>query len=225
MKAAACTKSFGGRTVLRCPALTFEPSRIYALIGANGSGKSTYARLLAGVLSPDGGGRVLDSRANVRYMPQKNYAFRMSALSNILLAGGDRERARELMQKLQLEALAPRRATALSGGESARMALARILMQPCELLIADEPTAAMDMESAAVSEELLRSYCAETAAAVLLITHDLHQARRLADEALFFSGGELLEAGSAERVLYRPEREETRRFLAFYAGDGRDNIS
>ena len=76
----------------------------------------------------------------------------------------------------------------------------------------------MDMESAAISEQLILDYRRETGCAVLLITHDLQQARRVADQALFFHEGELLESGPAERVLFHPEKPETRKFLDFYGG-------
>ncbi len=214
----ACTKSFGQNTVLRCPALKLEPGLIYAVIGANGSGKSTFARLASGTLPADGNIKAAGSGETVRYMPQKSYAFRMRTLSNILLGGKDRSRAEKLMDSLRLDGLSERRAGVLSGGETAKMALARVLMQPCDVLILDEPTAAMDMESSAVSEQLILDYRQETGCAVLLITHDLHQARRLADQAIFFHQGELLETGPAERVLFHPDCEATERFLDFYGG-------
>lgn len=123
------------------------------------------------------------------------------------------------MEALGLTPLAGRRADGLSGGETARMALARVLMRPCGLLILDEPTASMDMEAAILAERLVAAYREETGCAVLLITHDLQQARRMADEALFFCGGQLWESGPAERVLFAPERPETGKFLEFYGGE------
>ncbi len=218
MKTIACAKTFGGRTVLQAPAVELSPGRICAVVGANGSGKSTFARLLAGVLPPDGGGRTLPPSVKVGYMPQKSYAFRMTTRANILLSGGGPGRAETLMEALQIRHLARQRATGLSGGETAKMALARVLSRPCELLILDEPTASMDMESAILSEGLIQSYCLETGCAVLLITHDLQQARRMAVDALFFFRGQLWEQGPAERVLFSPQQPETHRFLEFYGG-------
>lgn len=218
MRIHPCEKSFGDRVALRVPALTLEPGQIYAVAGPNGSGKSTFARLVSGALRPDGGGRVLEEAVRARYMPQRSCAFRMSVRSNLLLSGGDRARADRLMAALGLDLLACRRAGGLSGGETAKMALARVLMAPCDLLILDEPTAPMDMESAILAEKLVAAYRRESGCAVLLITHDLQQARRTADQALFFHGGELREAGTAEKVLRHPDRPETRRFLEFYGG-------
>lgn len=209
------TKTYAGKTVLRLPEVELPAGQITAVIGANGSGKSTMAKVLAGVERPDGRAwQAPDAR--IGYMPQKSYAFRMSTARNIALNGGDIQRRAQLMVALQLEELAGQRAKKLSGGETARMALARLLMGRYELLILDEPTAAMDMESMLAAERLVRDYSRETGCAVLLITHSIQQARRLADRVLFLHRGELAEQGAADAVLLSPAGEETRRFLEFY---------
>lgn len=218
MKAGPCSKTFERRKVLEIPEITLTPGKICAVVGANGSGKSTLARLFAGVLRADRNDRVLSEPVKAAYMPQKSYAFRLSTRTNILLTGGEPDRAEKLMRILQIDHLAHQQATNLSGGETAKMALARVLMQPCELLILDEPTASMDMESAMLAEQLIADYCRETSCVVLMITHDLQQGRRMADEALFFLRGQLWESGPAQTVLFTPERIETRRFLEFYGG-------
>ena len=215
----ACSKTYGKRVVLRCPELVFEPGRICAVIGPNGSGKSTYAQIAAGVLLPDSGEKISGGAGVVRYMPQKSFPFRMTVEKNIRLFGGEKRRADELMELLHLSGVKDHRAKALSGGETAKLSLARVLMHRCDLLILDEPTSAMDMESAIAAEKLIDGYRRECGCAVLMVTHDLSQARRMADDALYFYQGELLEAGSAGRVLFHPEKEETRRFLRFYGGD------
>jgi len=149
-------------------------------------------------------------------MPQKNYAFRMSTEANLLLNGKDEARAQQLMDALQLRHLADKRADRLSGGETARMALCRLMMRSYELVILDEPTAAMDMETTLLAEELITAYVRESGCALLLVTHSLQQARRLAQEAMYFHRGKLIEAGSAETVLNTPAEELTRKFLDFY---------
>lgn len=215
MKTRALKKSYRKRCVLELPELELPAGQITAVIGANGSGKTTFARLLAGLEKPDGGGSAAEE-LRVGYMPQKSYAFRMSTRRNILLNGGDRARAAALMEALQLESLARQPAKKLSGGETARMALCRLLMGSYELLALDEPTAAMDMESTLAAEGLIRAASRERGCAVLLITHSVQQARRIADRVLFLEQGRLTEAGDAEQVLYRPKEEATRRFLEFY---------
>ena len=149
-------------------------------------------------------------------MPQKNYAFRMTTKDNILLNGKEETRANALMDVLQIRYLEKKRADKLSGGETARMALARLMMGTYDLVILDEPTAAMDMETTLLAENLIGGYVKETGCALILITHSLQQAKRLADEVLYFHKGTLLEAGPAEQVLAEPMQPQTKQFLQFY---------
>lgn len=216
MKLSPLTKTFEGVRVLDMPALELTPGKIYAIIGANGSGKSTYARIVSGVLPADKGGRIVESDVRVGYMPQKSFAFRMSVLKNVCLTGGTKERAIELLEALGIGHLANRKAGKLSGGETARMALARIAMQPYDLVILDEPTASMDVESTLLAEEMMRRIVSESGCAMLLVTHSLQQARRVADEAIYLQKGQLVETGPASKLLYDPMEEDTRRFLHFY---------
>ena len=209
------SKTYDGRTVLDFPGMELRPGTVYAVIGANGSGKSTFAKILAGVLSADSQGCFLDAAA-VGYMPQKNYAFRMSTKANILLNGRDEARANALMDAIGLRDLENKRADRLSGGETARMALARLMMKRYNAAILDEPTAAMDMETTLLSEKMIVEYVRETGCALILVTHSLQQARRIVDEVLYFHRGRLLERGSKEQVLYEPRLPETRQFLEFY---------
>ena len=89
-------------------------------------------------------------------------------------------------------------------------------MRSYDLLILDEPTAAMDMESTLAAEKLIRETCKETGCAVLLITHSISQARRIADRVLVLHQGKLVEQGECQKVLCEPAQEQTRRFLDFY---------
>ena len=215
MKISPFSKTYEGRCVLDFPGIELQPGRLYAIIGANGSGKSTFAKILAGVLRPDKNCRLL-CPGSIGYLPQTNYAFRMSTRANLLLNGNDTRRADTLLDALQLRHLAHKRADRLSGGETARMALARLMMKSYDLVILDEPTAAMDIETTLLSEELITAYVQETGCALVLVTHSLQQARRIADEVLFFHKGNLLETGTAKQLLTAPENAETKRFLDFY---------
>ena len=213
MKLQAFSKTYDGTTVLSFPGMELEKGKIYAVIGANGSGKSTFAKIIAGVLPAD---RKFCLEASVGYLPQKPYAFRMSVKKNILLTGDDEESANDLMEALGLRHLEKKRADRLSGGETARMAMARLMMSAYQLVILDEPTAAMDMETTAAAERLIQEYTQRTGCAMILVTHSLQQARRVADEVLFFHKGTLKEAGPKEQVLLTPRQPETRQFLDFY---------
>ena len=215
MKIEAFEKTYDGVKVLDFPGMELEKGKIYAVIGANGSGKSTFAKILAQILPGDKKGK-FNGTATVGYMPQKNYAFRMTVKKNILLNGADASHATALMEALQLQHLENKRADRLSGGETARMALARLMMGIYDLVILDEPTAAMDMETTLLAEKLITSYVKETGCALILVTHSIQQARRIADEVLYFHKGSLLETGSKEQILNAPAQEETKRFLEFY---------
>lgn len=216
MRVNECTKTYDGRRVLNFPGMELEAGKIYAVIGANGSGKSTFAKCLAGIIKADKKNSLIDKEYSVGYMPQKSYAFAMSVEKNIALGGDDASRRNHLMEKLQITHLAKKKANRLSGGETARMALARVFMKSFDVLILDEPTAAMDVELSSVSEELMKEYCEETGCALVVITHSLQQAKRVANEVLFFYKGELLEKGAKEQVLFAPRLAETKRFLDFY---------
>ena len=215
MKILPFSKTYEERKVLDFPGMELQPGKIYAVIGANGSGKSTFAKILAGILTADKKGRHLEGGC-IGYMPQKNYAYRMATRANILLNGKDTARADELMEAIQIRHLANKRADRLSGGETARMALARLMMKRYDLVVLDEPTAAMDMETTLLSEKLIAEYVHNTGCALILVTHSLQQARRIADEALYFHKGCLLESGAKETVLFAPEVPETKQFLEFY---------
>ena len=215
MKILPFSKTYEKRTVLDFPGVELQPGKIYAVIGANGSGKSTFAKILSGILPADKKGKHV-SGGSIGYMPQKNYAFRMTTKANILLNGKDAARAEQLMDAIQLRHLENKRADRLSGGETARMALVRLMMKRYDVVLLDEPTAAMDMETTLLSEKLILDYVRETGCALILVTHSLQQARRIADEVLYFHKGKLLESGPKEQVLYAPQKAETRQFLEFY---------
>lgn len=238
MKTYSFSKTYNNTLVLDVPELVFQPGKIYCIIGPNGSGKSTFAKILAGVLPSDQKTNpfyINDAEAlrtkmlsqtilspsknkfvSVGYMPQKNYAFRMSTSANILLGNPDSARAAALMEALQISHLADKRADHLSGGETARMALARLMMKEFDLAIMDEPTAAMDMETSSLSEKLILDYNRNSGCVLILITHSLQQAKRIADEILFFHKGQLLESGPKEQILSSPSHVKTRQFLDFY---------
>lgn len=215
MKTIAFSKTYNKRVVLSLPELELPEGQITAVIGPNGSGKSTFAKILAGIEYADDR-RAIFSGVTVGYLPQKSFPFRMSTEKNILQNGNDPARAAALMKALGIEVLAGQSAKKLSGGETARMALARLLMGQYDLLILDEPTSAMDMESTLASERLIADYCHETGCAVLLITHSIQQARRMARRVAFLHQGKLIEQGETDVVLMKPTQAETKQFLDFY---------
>lgn len=224
MKTCSFTKTYGSHTVLQAPAMELSPGRIYAVIGANGSGKSTLVKILSGLLASDEKQAPFKEKPLcIGHLPQKPYAFRLNTLNNVLLGAAKmdtaaaKEKALDLLTKLGIETLASKSAQRLSGGETARMALARSMMQDYDLFILDEPTASLDVQSTILAENQILSYRKETGAAILLITHSLKQARRLADEVWYLQNGQIIETGTSEQVLYSPADARTRQFLEFYS--------
>ena len=215
MNVPAFSKTYDGVKVLNFPGMSFEKGRIYAILGANGSGKSTFAKILSGML-PSDQKKTVRLGSGLGYLPQKNYAFRMSVRDNLMLNGTDAARADALLDALQIRHLQHKKADRLSGGETARMALARIMMKSYNVLILDEPTAAMDIETTLLSEKLIQQYVQETGCTLLMITHSLQQAKRIADRVLYFHKGQLMEQGEKDTLLYNPQKPETRQFLEFY---------
>lgn len=218
------TKTYHKKTILSFSGMELTQGKIYAVIGSNGSGKSTFARILSGTLNPDGAAVPFQNcDFSIGYLPQRPYIFHMSVKANLLQNGSgnrsaDIEKASQLMEALDLTGLSNIRAPRLSGGEAARMALARLLMKNYSLLILDEPAAAMDISSTLQTEILLKNYCHANDSIILLITHSIKQALRVADEVFFFKDGFLIEHGASQDVLSHPQKKGTAEFLDFYAG-------
>ena len=217
-------KMYGAKTVLDIDSFEFEQGKIYAVIGSNGSGKSTLLKLISKNLKSDSKNTVIDAgNQKICYMPQKNYAFKMSTLGNVLIPSkhkkADTARALELMKALKIDDLAKSPAKKLSGGETARMALCRTLLTGAPIILLDEPTAAMDIESTKLSEKLIQS-CRDTQnATVILVTHSVSQARRIADVILFMKDGRIIEHGTPTEILDFSNQPETKEFLEFFSSE------
>ena len=191
-------KTYNGRTVLDIPETEIPDGSITAVCGHNGSGKSTLGKILAGIVKEDSG-KTLNTGLSVGYMRQSSLPFRMSVKRNLLL-NADRhlskkeklERAETLMDAIGLKAYASANAAKLSGGQTERMALARILMKKYDLLILDEPTASMDQEAIPAAEKMICDYRDSTGCTILLITHSAEQAERLADTVINLKDGKIV---------------------------------
>lgn len=216
-------KNYGSRRVLDIPALALSSGKRYALIGPNGSGKSTLLRLLAGVLQPDAGhitlpGELERSRG---YMPQRPYAYGFSVLKNVRIALPGKQPSAEALAKSALAEVGmtpflQARGHTLSGGEAQRMAFARMLAGGRRLLLLDEPTSATDIASAELVETALQRYCRRTGCTLVIATHALAQAERLADHVILLDHGRVIASGPAEEVLYEQQNEQADRFLKFW---------
>ena len=193
----ALKKTYQGQLVLDIPSLQIADGSITAVCGQNGSGKSTLAKILAGIEKPDAAVKSSPD-GSVGYLPQHSYAFHMSIISNLMLNKDPKKsksenlsQAASLLQAIGLENMAKKNAKKLSGGETQKMALARLLMKPYDLLILDEPTASMDTASIPTAEKLISDYQRRTGCTILIITHSPEQAQRLADHTIHLEGGKL----------------------------------
>lgn len=219
-------KEYEGKVVLDIETLEFEKGRIYVIVGANGSGKSTLLRILGGTLKTDKfkDKIVIDFDGQTHcFMPQKNYAFKMRTDKNIMLSGHKTEEkkaaAEELMKELKIDHLRREKAHKLSGGETARMALCRTILSGADVLLLDEPTAAMDIESTIIAEDVIRRYRDEKGATIIMVTHSINQARRLADVVVFMKDGKIVEQGEKLKVLDNPETSDMKEFLEFFSSE------
>lgn len=216
----------GGHRLIDGLGLTIAPHRRLALIGPNGAGKSLTLRLIQGLIAPTSGEVVWGEDPEpppraVALVFQRPTLLRRTARANIrhaLAAYGtpraDRDMAAfDLLEMAGLAALADRPARRLSGGEQQRLALVRALAAKPELLLLDEPTASLDPH-ATQAIELLIEAAAARGTSVVLVTHDLGQVRRLADDVAFLHRGRVLEHSPADAFFDDPETQEARDFVA-----------
>ncbi|MPM35824.1 Tungstate uptake system ATP-binding protein TupC [bioreactor metagenome] len=212
-------KYYESRLALDVPAFSFTDGGRYALIGPNGSGKTTLLRILAGTLKQDAGTvRYGDiQKSEIGYLPQKPYAFDRSVLENVLLAlePGEEAKKRALaaLERVDLGHLAKARGNRLSGGETQRMALARLIAKPRRILLLDEPTSSADIQANDKMENALLEYAKETGCTLIFSSHAPSQAIRLGEYTLALDGGRIGEFGTAEQVLQNPQQESTREFM------------
>ncbi|MEZ5908222.1 MAG: ATP-binding cassette domain-containing protein [Hyphomicrobiaceae bacterium] len=216
--------AFGGRVVLEGVSMELRNGAPTVLIGPNGSGKTTFMRLASGLMAPTMGRITYAGRTSARadryaFVLQKPVMLRRSTAANVayaLTAAGRRAeppRIQELLELVGLPEHAGRPARRLSGGEQQRLALARALAREPEVMFLDEPTASLDPGSTNAVEEIIRK-AVEQGVKVVMATHDLGQARRLAGDILFLAKGRVLENAPASRFFAEPSSQEGRRFLA-----------
>lgn len=211
------TKAYDERMVLDIPHLIFITGRRYALIGVNGSGKTTLLRILAGVLKPDQGEVTYLPPDHMGYMPQAPYAFSFSVKKNVSIAlGQHKDSDKHVLQALKtvgIDHLRDARGNMLSGGETQRMALARMIVKRRNLLLLDEPTAAADICGTSQIEKALLDYVVTNNCTLILSTHSPAQALRMVDEVIFLDQGKVIEQGPVKNVLQRPNHAFTKMFL------------
>ena len=205
-------KCYGERTVLDIPYLKIEENETVAFAGANGSGKTTLLRILAGMIKKSDG--TVEVPGRILYMPQQSYAFRGNLIKNIIIGNSEKEKARELLEKLELSHLTDKKASSLSGGELQRLSLCRVLVRNCDLLLLDEPTSACDARGAELVIKAIKEYKKENGCAVLMSTHSPVLAANAAERLIILNGGKIETDGEPKEVLNNPETEWAKSFIA-----------
>ncbi|ARJ67540.1 ABC transporter ATP-binding protein [Magnetospirillum sp. ME-1] len=216
-----------GRMLLEDVTLRLEAGLRTVILGPNGAGKSLLLRLCHGLLQPSAGavhwsggdGEMV--RRHQAMVFQRPVLLRRSAVANIRyvlalrgVAWGRRAAlAMEALERFGLAHLAQRPARVLSGGEQQRLALARAWAAGAEVLFLDEPTSSLD-PAAALQVEMAVQEFHTAGTKVVMTTHDLGQARRLADEVVFLSRGRLVEHAPAGEFFKGPRSPQARAFLA-----------
>lgn len=205
-----------------------EPGQCWCVIGRNGAGKSTLLHTLVGLRAADGGSVEMHDKAIAdwplqalarerAFLPQgRNDAFGYRVIEMILTARhpyhdaayweseADHAVAHAALQTMDVAALAERDIRTLSGGERQRVAIAAVLAQDTPLLLLDEPTSALDLAHQVSVMTLLAKLCREQKKSVVMVSHDLNLAHRVATHALLLMGDGRWHAGTVEDVMQTP---------------------
>jgi tungstate transport system ATP-binding protein len=229
------SRNIGGKSILRDVNLEVRDGEVMALVGPSGAGKTTLLRII-NMLDRQYEGKVVINgieagasnnmalRRSMAMVFQKPVVFSMSVydnvayglrLRNVPKAEIDRS-VKDVLALLDMAGREGEYARHLSGGEAQRIAFARAYVLKPKLLLLDEPTANLDRNNVAIIEKAVKNVNERYGTTVVIVTHSLHQARRLAGRAAFMIDGELIEVGDVHDVLERPSDERT---MAFVSGD------
>ena len=221
-------KNYLSVKALNSVSLEMQGGKIIVLLGVNGAGKTTLMRIMAGLENPDSG-QLLFNNQNIdckalrqvsTLVFQKSAMFSTNVYDN--LAYGLRirkapkaeikKKVAEALQAVRLSGFEKRRAKKTSGGEQQRIALARAFLLDSQVLLLDEPTANLDPNSASIIEKAMVSR-KSAQRIIVMATHNLSQARRMADEIVHIYNGEIVEVATPEDFFENPKSEVSRKFV------------
>mgnify|MGYP000391296118 FL=1 len=212
---------------------TIDEKEVVCVIGASGSGKSTFLRCINMLEQPDTGEVIVDgevvNKDNINRVRQKmgmvfqnfNLFGHMTTLNNVMLAPMKvkkmpKDEARELsikiLDRVGLSDKLDVYPASLSGGQKQRAAIARALAMEPEYMLFDEPTSALDPEMVGEVLEVMKRL-AEDGMSMIIVTHEMGFAREVADRVLFMDGGIILEEGRPQDIFSNPKNERTQQFL------------
>jgi len=225
-------KSYSRLPVLKDCTFSFDERGIYVLIGPNGSGKSTFFRICSLLEDPDRGvanyfagdsavKRDINLRRRISLVLPKIGVFNTTVFKNVayglkIRGLNNKEIRKRAEQALELVGLAHKKninACALSSGEAQRLGVARAMAIEPEILFLDEPTASLDPHSTTIIEETIQKIKEEKKITIIMITHNVFQAQRLADTVLFMYEGMIVDFGAGKEVFKKPKDERTHRFI------------
>jgi len=209
----------GGTRIIDDVSLSLDAQRTVVL-GPNGAGKSTLLRLIHDLLHPSSGILHWPRTLSQAMVFQRPVMLRTTALANVIYgltlkgfkAAEAARRAQESLARVGLAHLAQRPARLLSGGEQQRVALARAWALEPELLILDEPTASLDPASSREVERII-SEIAASGTRILMTTHNLGQAKRIAEKIVFIDRGRIVEQTPVAQFFNLPQTDAAQRFL------------
>jgi tungstate transport system ATP-binding protein len=225
-------KSYNGRHILKDCSFSCERPGLYLLMGPNGSGKSTLLRICTLLEEPDSGQvgfhsasglliKDLQLRRKISLVLPKIGVFNTSVFHNVAYGLQVRsvnkdEREERVRRALEFVGLTHKRdmnALALSSGETQRLGIARAVVLKPEILFLDEPTASLDPYNTKVIEEMIIRLKEEGTMTILMVTHNIFQAQRLADTVLFMYEGTIIDQGDAQQFFEKPGDERAYKFI------------
>jgi tungstate transport system ATP-binding protein len=226
------SKAYGERTVLNIDSLEIDQGEVFALVGPSGSGKSTLLRLMNFLEEPTKGslefqGTVyrpgmempLELKRRVTMVFQRPMLLDRSVWDNVTyglrLRGqhNAHQQVKEALEEVGLAHLTKQRARTLSGGEAQRVSLARAIVLQPDVLLLDEPTANLDPYNVGLIENIVRRINELHLTTLVLVTHNVFQAKRLASRVAFLLEGKLIEVAEAERFFTTPADPRTSAFI------------
>lgn len=226
------TKRYVETLALNKVSLKVMKGEILAIIGPNGSGKTTMLRIMAGIEKPTNGEIYFDdTEINDRNMDklrsrstmtfQRTVFFNAGVYKNLAyglkLRGHTKkeikERIKEALRMVKLEGYESRLAKRLSGGEQQRLSLARALVLKTELILLDEPTANLDPYNVSMMEQIISEINRNFDTTIVMATHNMFQAKRLGKKVLLLMNGEVVEVGEADKIFESPQDKRTECFV------------